>query len=209
MEKNASNQSIDRMFQILETMTFTGRPMRLNDIAEKSGIPASTAMRILNAMIENGYANQNVETQLYSLSYKFLWVGNSIRENLSLNPDIPANIRWIVDDVTKFCQREVRRGSKYQLIAMDPPTFGRGSKAQVWKIEDDLVNLLKLCRQMTDDNKPFRMVLSSHSPGFSVRVLSNMIEDVFGRGNTEGEEMTVMDSTGRWLPAGVTVSYSR
>lgn len=131
------------------------------------------------------------------------------QENLSLNPDIPANIRWIVDDVTKFCQREVRRGSKYQLIAMDPPTFGRGSKAQVWKIEDDLVNLLKLCRQMTDDNKPFRMVLSSHSPGFSVRVLSNMIEDVFGRGNTEGEEMTVMDSTGRWLPAGVTVSYSR
>ena len=85
MEKNASNQSIDRMFQILETMTFTGRPMRLNDIAEKSGIPASTAMRILNAMIENGYANQNAETQLYSLSYKFLWVGNSIRENLSLN----------------------------------------------------------------------------------------------------------------------------
>ena len=85
MEKNPSNQSIDRMFQIIEAMAFTGKPMRLNDIAEKSGIPASTAMRILNAMIENGYASQNEETQLYNLSYKFLWVGNSIRENLSLN----------------------------------------------------------------------------------------------------------------------------
>lgn len=54
MEKNPSNQSIDRMFQIIEAMAFTGKPMRLNDIAKKSGIPASTAMRILNAMIENG-----------------------------------------------------------------------------------------------------------------------------------------------------------
>lgn len=70
-------------------MAFTGKPMRLNDIAEKSGIPASTAMRILNAMIENGYASQNEETQLYNLSYKFLWVGNSIRENLSLNQASP------------------------------------------------------------------------------------------------------------------------
>lgn len=131
------------------------------------------------------------------------------QENLAANPDIPGNIRWIVDDVVKFCQREVRRGAKYQLIAMDPPTFGRGSKAQVWKIENDLPKLLELCRKMTDDDKPLKIVLSSHSPGFSAMVLGNMIEDVFGKGVIAGEEMTVPEATGRVLPAGVTVTYSR
>ena len=58
MEKNASNQSIDRMFQIIEAMAFTGKPMRLNDIAEKSGIPASTAMRILIIVVLRSNSSQ-------------------------------------------------------------------------------------------------------------------------------------------------------
>ena len=67
------------------------------------------------------------------------------KENLALNPDIPNNIRWIADDVNKFVNRELRRGNKYDLIALDPPTFGRGSSGQLWKIESDLPQLLRNC----------------------------------------------------------------
>ena len=84
-EKASSNQSIDRMFSIIEVMAMAGKPMRLNEIAERSGVAASTAMRILNALADNGYASQNEETYLYSLSYKFLWIGNRIRESMTLN----------------------------------------------------------------------------------------------------------------------------
>ncbi len=84
-EKNSSNQSIDRMFSIIEVMASSGKPMRLNEIAERSGVAASTAMRILNALCDNGYASQNEETYLYSLSYKFIWIGSQIRESLTLN----------------------------------------------------------------------------------------------------------------------------
>jgi len=130
------------------------------------------------------------------------------QENRQLNADVPDAIRWMVDDVTKFCQREVRRESKYQLIALDPPSFGRGSNKQVWKIEDDLLKLLQLCRQLKADDKPFRMILSAHSPGFSAVVMGNMMTDVFGKGEVTSHEMTVADSCGRLLPAGVSVTLS-
>ena len=85
------------------------------------------------------------------------------KANLELNPDIPPRVRWIVDDVMKFVRREARRGAKYDLIALDPPSFGRGSSGQVWKIEDDLPKLISLCRELRDPERPFELVLSCHS----------------------------------------------
>lgn len=131
------------------------------------------------------------------------------QENRKINDDVPDAVRWMVDDVIKFCQREVRRESQYQLIALDPPSFGRGSNKQVWKIEDDLIKLLELCRQLKADGKPFRMVLSAHSPGFSAVVMGNMMLDVFGKGRLDSHEMNVIDSMGRALPAGVSVTLSQ
>lgn len=84
-EKTISNQSIQKMFQIIEAMAQECCPVRLNDISEKCGLSPSTTLRILNTLIQNGYASQNAETSLYSLSYRFVWIGNCIRENLSLN----------------------------------------------------------------------------------------------------------------------------
>ncbi|MEA4862479.1 MAG: class I SAM-dependent methyltransferase [Victivallaceae bacterium] len=130
------------------------------------------------------------------------------RENLKINPEIPDRIRWIVDDVTAFCRREVRRGNRYNLIALDPPSFGRGNKGQVWKIEDDLIKLLELCLELAEPEKPLKIVLSAHSPGFSALVMRNMLADVFGSGEFAGTEMTVTDSTGRENPSGVCVCYS-
>ena len=129
------------------------------------------------------------------------------KANLELNPAIPPKVRWIVDDVTKFVRREARRGAKYDLIALDPPSFGRGSSGQVWKIEDDLPKLLMLCRELRDPERPFELVLSCHSPGFSCLVLERIVAQVFGRGEFESGEMFIPESTGRKLPAGVSVIF--
>lgn len=131
------------------------------------------------------------------------------RENQALNVDsVPDTIRWIVDDVTKFCNREIRRESKYNLIALDPPSFGRGANGQVWKIEEDLPKLLQLCNQLIDKSKSYCIVLSCHSPGFSGIVLENMLREVFGKGGTfVSEEMTIAESTGRLLPAGISCRF--
>ncbi|MDD5728199.1 MAG: class I SAM-dependent methyltransferase, partial [Victivallales bacterium] len=126
------------------------------------------------------------------------------RENRELNADlVPDAIRWICDDVKKFVGREIRRGSKYNCIALDPPTFGRGSKGQVWKIEDDLPELLESCRQLRDESRDFLMVLSCHSPGYSPLTLQRMLTGIFGEAETVAGEMTIPENGKRLLPAGI------
>ena len=128
------------------------------------------------------------------------------QENRRLNPDVPDAIRWIVDDVNKFVQRELRRNSRYELIALDPPTFGRGSSGQVWKIEEDLPRLLACCVRLRNPERPFTVVLSCHSPGFSVLVLERLLREALGkRCEFRSGEMTIPESTGRELPAGISV----
>ncbi len=126
------------------------------------------------------------------------------RENLALNTDIPDAVRWIADDVNKFVNREIRRAKEYDLIALDPPTFGRGSSGQLWKIETDLPKLVENCFALRKKDKPFTLVLSCHSPGFSLLVLERIVKDVMGK-DTEiiGDEMYIPESTGRKLPSGI------
>ncbi len=128
------------------------------------------------------------------------------RQILKLNPQVPDNIRWIVDDVRKFVEREVRRQRQYNGIVLDPPTFGRGNKGQVWKIEQHLVPLLEKCSSLLDNNRTHFVVLSCHSPGFSPLVLQRLVEQVFDGGECESGEMIINETSGRQLPAG---SYVR
>jgi 23S rRNA (cytosine1962-C5)-methyltransferase len=116
-------------------------------------------------------------------------------------------IRWIVDDAAKFVQREVRRGSRYQGIILDPPSFGRGPKGEVFKIEDDLLPLLNECRSLLHDDALF-VVYSCHTPGFTPTVLQNQMESIVPkrRGVIEAGEMVVADSNSRLLPSG---AYAR
>ncbi len=126
------------------------------------------------------------------------------REHLELNTDIPSNIRWIADDVNKFINREMRRNNKYDLIALDPPTFGRGSSGQLWKIESDLPKLLANCLALRKTDRPFTLVLSCHSPGFSLLVLERMVREVTGdEVEITADEMYIPESTGRKLPSGI------
>lgn len=114
----------------------------------------------------------------------------------------PQTIRWITDDVTKFVARELRRGSRYDGFVLDPPSYGRGPKGEVWKIEDDLPKLLCQLRDLSSEKLSF-VKLSSHSAGFSPIVLGNLLRDVWGTDATTLEgEMSIKDSSGRLLPCG-------
>lgn len=102
------------------------------------------------------------------------------RENAELNQLGDAPVRWIVEDVKKFVQREIKRGSVYHGIILDPPSYGRGNKAEIWKIETDLAPLMNDLAQILDRTSAF-VALSSHSQGYTPLALDNILERTLGR----------------------------
>ena len=131
------------------------------------------------------------------------------RENAALSGLSDRPIRWIVDDVLKFVQKEIRRGKSYDAIILDPPSFGRGANGEIWKIEDDLPNLLLDCRKLLSD-KPLFVLLSCHSPGFTPLVLQNLLAELMKgkRGVLSNGEMVIQESSGRLLPSGAYARWS-
>lgn len=130
------------------------------------------------------------------------------RENAALNDVQDAPIRWIVEDVTKFLMREQRRGKRYDAIILDPPTFGRGSKGEVFKIETDVINLLEQCRALLTPN-PLFMLFSCHTPGFSPLVMHNLLDQLMTahKGTIDCGEMFLDGGAGVYpLPSG---TYAR
>lgn len=110
------------------------------------------------------------------------------RENAALNQLQDAPIRWIVDDVHKFLNREIKRGRKYDAVMLDPPSFGRGKQGELYKIENDLMETLKSVKAVLSD-KPLFVLLTSHTPGFSPTVLKNLLIQLLGEGRSECGEM--------------------
>lgn len=84
-------------------------------------------------------------------------------------------VRYIVDDVVKFVQREIRRGNKYDAIIMDPPSYGRGTNGEVWKFEENLPMLIEICMQVLSDN-PLFFLINSYTIGTSSMVLENLLK---------------------------------
>jgi len=95
---------------------------------------------------------------------------NVISSGLSEKP-----IRFLVDDVMKFVKREIRRGNKYDIILMDPPSFGRGANGEVWDIEKDLFELVTLCTELLSDD-PLLFLINSYTTGLSKTVLENVLK---------------------------------
>ncbi|MBE6154269.1 MAG: SAM-dependent methyltransferase [Firmicutes bacterium] len=96
------------------------------------------------------------------------------KENVKVNNLEDKPIRFLVDDVRKFVKREIRRGNKYDIIIMDPPSFGRGNKNEVWSIESDLAELIKDTSELLSDN-PLLFVINSYTTGLSKTVLENLL----------------------------------
>lgn len=123
------------------------------------------------------------------------------KENAKLNGLEKAPIRWIVDDVYKFLQREIRRGNTYDAIILDPPSFGRGTKGEVFKIEDRVNDLLDMCRKLMP--KPKLLLFSSHTPGFTPVVMERLVD------GGSGGECALQDASGKLLPLGSYVRYPK
>lgn len=96
------------------------------------------------------------------------------RENAALNGLETVPVRWIIDDVTKFLQRELKRGSRYEGIILDPPSFGRGVHGEVFKIEEEIIPLLQSCRQLLSE-KPRFLLFSCHTPGFTPIAMHHLL----------------------------------
>ena len=96
------------------------------------------------------------------------------KENAKSSGLEDAPIRWLVDDCIKFVEREIRRGNKYDAIIMDPPSYGRGPKGEIWKIEDSIHNFIKLCTVILSDN-PLFFLVNSYTTGLAPSVLEYMI----------------------------------
>ena len=102
------------------------------------------------------------------------------KENLQLSGLADKPVRYIVDDVLKFVQREQRRGNTYHGIIMDPPSYGRGSNGEVWKLEDCLFPLIEECAKILDKN-PLFFLINSYTTGLQASVLENMMRLTFGK----------------------------
>lgn len=122
-----------------------------------------------------------------------------------------ASIRWIVDDCVKFVEREIRRGNHYDAIIMDPPSYGRGPKGEIWKIEDSIYPFVKLCSQLLSDT-PLFFLINSYTTGLAPSVLSYMISteitSKFG-GSVQSDEVGLpVKSSGLILPCGASGRWS-
>ena len=133
------------------------------------------------------------------------------RENAAVSGLAEAPIRWIVDDCVKFVEREIRRGSRYDAIIMDPPSYGRGPKGEIWKIEDNVFPLIQLCSQLLSD-APIFFLINSYTTGLQPAVLSYMLSTALKRfgGNVAASEVGLpVTSNGLVLPCGASGRWSK
>ncbi len=96
------------------------------------------------------------------------------KENVTSSGLRDKPVRFLIDDVVKFVNREIRRGNKYDAIIMDPPSYGRGANGEVWKFEENISDLIKLCMQILSEN-PLFFLVNSYTTGISSQVLENIL----------------------------------
>lgn len=134
------------------------------------------------------------------------------RENMAASGFVDAPVRWIVDDCVKFVERENRRGRKYDAIIMDPPSYGRGPKGEIWKIEEKIHYFLAACVQLLSE-KPLFVLINSYTTGLQPAVLSYMLNlEVVKKygGRAEAQEIGVpVSSNGLVLPCGASGRWER
>ena len=133
------------------------------------------------------------------------------KENAKSSGLEDAPIRWIVDDCVKFVEREIRRGNHYDAIIMDPPSYGRGPKGEIWKIEDAIHPLVKLCAQLLSD-KPLFFLINSYTTGLAPAVLTYMlsieVKSKFGGSVISDEIGLPVAKNGLILPCGASGRWS-
>ena len=134
------------------------------------------------------------------------WAG----ENRALNGLDESRFRWIVDDAGKFVAREARRGSRYDAILMDPPSYGRGPGGEVWKLENELYGLVTGCAAILSET-PLFFLINSYTTGLQPAVLTNILMRALPEGRVDAQELVLpvtaggvlpCGASGRWTPSG-------
>ena len=131
------------------------------------------------------------------------------RENAAASGLSEHPIRWIVEDVVRFCRREVKRGNRYDAIILDPPTYGHGPKGEEWNVKRDLLPLLELCGELTE-RRPKFLLLTCHSPGIGRAELSAYLsEGIFGACGQPPRtfELSLQTADNRRLPSGIAARW--
>ena len=127
------------------------------------------------------------------------------KENARITGLPETSVRWLTDDCKKFVEREIRRGNSYDAIIMDPPSYGRGPKGEIWKMEDSIYDFLVLCEKLLSD-KPLFFLINSYTTGLQPGVLRYMMEDVlkprFPGVYTSDEIGLPVEASGLILPCG-------
>lgn len=180
--------------QLIANAVSKGRPVKVLNLFAYTG-GATLAAAAAGASVTHVDASKGMVT----------WA----KENAISSGLKDAPIRWLVDDCVKFVEREIRRGNHYDAIIMDPPSYGRGPKGEIWKIEESVYPLIQLCSQILTDN-PLFFLINSYTTGLQPAVLSYMLSTVLGTANgtvTASEIGLPVSSNGLVLPCGASGRY--
>ena len=181
--KGAKAQDPDRQLKILNLFAYTGGAT----LAAAAAGASVTHVDASKGMV--GWAKENARSSGLS----------------------EAPIRWIVDDCVKFVEREIRRGNHYDAVIMDPPSYGRGPTGEIWKIEDAIHPLIKLCTRLLSDD-PLFFLVNSYTTGLAPAVLTYMLATELRQfhGTVDSQEVGLpVSSNGLVLPCGASGRWSR
>lgn len=132
------------------------------------------------------------------------------KENVELCGFSDRKVRYIVDDCEKFVSREIRRGNKYDILIMDPPSYGRGPKGEIWKLEDKVYELVELCSNVMSD-EPLMFLINSYTTGLSASVMEYILGSVMIKkygGKVSSDEIGLKVKTNDFsLPAGASAIW--
>ena len=180
-----------------ETIRRAGRPIRVLNLFAYTG--ASTV-----ACLAAGAEVCHVDAAKGMVAWA--------KENAACSGVADRPVRWIVDDCLKFCQREIRRGKRYDAVIMDPPSYGRGPGGEVWRLEDNLWGLVTTVAQLLSDD-PLFVLINSYTTGLSPSVLTYISESVFTKkygGASDAQELGLRATdSGLVLPCGAACRWSR
>ena len=175
---------------------------------------ADRPIRVLNLFAYTGGATLAAAAAGASVTHVDASKGmvNWAKENAAVSGLSDKPIRWLVDDCTKFVEREIRRGNHYDAIIMDPPSYGRGPKGEIWKIEESIHPFIKLCTQLLSDD-PLFFLINSYTTGLAPSVLPYMISTAIipkhGGSVESGELGLPVSGNGLVLPCGASGRWSR
>jgi len=201
-------------FNFKHTGLFPEQAVNWDWFSEKISAQKGKQIKVLNLFAYTGGATLAAAKAGAAVTHVDASKGmvNWARENAAASGLGEAPIRYIVDDCVKFVEREIRRGIKYDAIIMDPPSYGRGPKGEIWKMEDSIHPFIKLCIQLMSE-EPLFFLLNSYTTGLQPGVLSYMISEEIGKkygGKVTADEIGLpVTKNGFILPCGASGRWER